>query len=322
MALIKDTRAGARVLGLFESPLNVRVLRAHAAGPLRLAELQEQIGWSAEATVRGAIKNLQERGGLVRQSAEGKSNAVATALGPAGRDLLTVAEVLEGWMSECPSKPIELEGEHAAVVVKALAEGWSSSLIRALATVPSTLTELSEQIPEINYPSLERRIGWMRTTGQIDALQKQPRGVPYAPTRWLRRAITPLAMAMRCERRHMKGNPPITDVEVESAFLLALPVAPLPENRRGSCMLAIQTDAVEFDEDQPLAGVNLELHLDGSTSWSVGVVAKPSTWAVGTAEDWLTAMLDGRFEFLRIGGADPQFAADVINAMRYAVFIY
>lgn len=309
------------MLGLLENPLNVKVLGAHADGPLRFAELQEHLGWSAEATVRGAIKNLEERGGLVRQPAEGKGNAVATALGPAGKDLLNVADVLKGWLSECPAKPIELEGAHAAVAVKALAGGWSSSLIRALATGPSTLTELSEQIPEISYPSLERRIGWMRTTGQIDALPKQPRGVPYTPTKWLRRAITPLAMAMRCERRHMVGNPPITAVEAESAFLLALPVAPLPEDRRGSCMLAIQTDAVEFDEDQPLAGVNLELHLDGSASWSVGLVAKPSTWAVGTAEDWLTAMLDGRFEFLRIGGADPQLAVDVINGMRYAVFI-
>ena len=309
------------MLALFENPLNVKVLRAHAEGPLRLVELQELVGWSAEASVRGAIKNLQECGGLVKQPAEGQSNAVATALGPAGKDLLTVADVLEGWLGECPAKSIELDGEHAAVAVKALAGGWSSSLMRALAGGPLTLTELSEQIPEISYPALERRIGWMRTTGQIDALPKQPRGVPYVPTKWLRRAITPLALAMRCERRHMNDTPPITDVEAEAAFLLSLHVAPLPADRRGDCTLAIQTDATEFDQGQSLAGVNIELQLDGSTSWSVGPIPKPRTWAIGTAEDWLNAMLDGRFEILRIGGADPQFAADVINAMRSAVFI-
>ncbi len=289
---------------------------------MRPTELQELVGWSAEATIRGAIKNLRECGGLVKESAEGgQSKAVATALGPAGKDLLAVADVLEGWLGECPSEPIELVGEQAAVAVKALASGWSSSLIRALATGPLTLTELSEQIPETSYPSLERRIRWMRTTGQIDALPKQPHGVPYAPTKWLRRAITPLAMAMRCERRHMEDSPPITDVEAESAFLLGLQVAPLPEHRRGACTLVVRTDATELDDEQPLAGVNLEMRADGSTSWSVGPEAQPSTWAVGTAEDWLTAMLDGRFEVLRIGGADPQFAVDVINGMRYAVFI-
>ncbi len=257
----------------------------------------------------------------MKQAAEGQSNAVATALGPAGRDLLIVADVLEGWLGECPARPIELEEEHAAVAVKALAGGWSSSLMRALASRPSTLTELSEQIPEINYPALERRMGWMRTTGQIDALPKEARGVPYVPTTWLRRAITPVVMATRYERRHMADNPPITAVEAEAAFLLALHVATLPEDRRGACTLAMQTEATEIDEGQPLAGVNIQLQVDGSTSWSVGLVTKPRTWAVGTAEDWLNAMLDGRFEILRIGGADPQFAADVINAMRYAVFI-
>jgi len=207
------------------------------------------------------------------------------------------------------------------VAVKALAGGWSSSLMRALATRPSTLTELSEQIPEINYPALERRMGWMRTTGQIDALPKESHGVPYVPTTWLRRAITPLVVAIRCERRHIEDSPPITDVEAETAFLLGLQVAPLPEGRRGACTLAMQTDAIEIDEGQPLTGINIELEVDGSASWEVGMVTKPRTWAVGTAEDWLIAMLDGRFEILRIGGTDPQFAADVICAMRYAVFI-
>lgn len=257
----------------------------------------------------------------MKQAAEGQSNAVATALGPAGSDLLVVADVLEGWLGECPARPISLEEEHAAVAVKALAGGWSSTLMRALATRPSTLTELSEQIPEINYPALERRMGWMRTTGQIDALPKEPRGVPYVPTTWLRRAITPVVMATRCERRHMTDNPPITDVEAETAFLFGLQVAPLPEDRHGTCTLAMQTDAIEIDEGQPLTGINIELKVDGTASWEVGMVTQPSTWAVGTAEDWLTAMLDGRFEILRIGGADPQLAADVISAMRYAVFI-
>lgn len=271
--------------------------------------------------MRGAVKNLRDCGGLVKQPVEGKLNAVATALGPAGRDLLVVADVLEGWLAECPAKPIELNEEHAAVAIKALAGGWSSSLMWALATGPSTLTELSDQIQEISYPALERRIGWMRTTGQIDALPKQPHGVPYAPTTWLRRAITPLAMAMRCERRHMEECPPITDVEVETAFLLALPVAPMPEGRRGACTIAVQTDPTEFDESQPLAGINIELKPDGATSSSASLVTKPRTWVVGTAEDWLNAMLDGRFEILRIGGADPQFAADTISAIRYALFI-
>jgi hypothetical protein len=83
----------------------------------------------------------------------------------------------------------------------------------------------------------------------------------------------------------------------------------------------VQTDATDFDEGHPLAGVSIELKADGSTSCLVGLVAEPRTWVVGTAENWLDAMLDGHFEILRIGGTDPQFAADVISALRYALFI-
>jgi DNA-binding HxlR family transcriptional regulator len=264
---------------------------------------------------------MRDVGALEKRSSDRASNAVETALTPAGEEMLVVSEVLEGWLEQCPKGSIPIYDGHVKVAVKALAEGWSSTLMHALASSPLTLTELSGLIQDVSYPALERRIGWMRSSGQLDALPKEARGVPYTPTKWLRQAITPLAMTMRCERRHMEDCPPITEVEVETAFLLALPIAPLPPARRGTCTLAVQTDVTEFDEGQPLAGVNIELQADGKTSSSVGLVTKPTTWVAGSAEDWLDAMLDGHFEALRIGGTNPQFAADVISAIRYALFI-
>ena len=74
----REIRAGSRVLGVFENPLNTRVLRAHADGPQRLADLQEKVGWSAQTTVRAAVASLHELGALTRQEANGSSNAMAT----------------------------------------------------------------------------------------------------------------------------------------------------------------------------------------------------------------------------------------------------
>lgn len=317
---IEEVRAGARVLGLFESPLHAKVLRAHADGPCRLSELQGRVGWWPEATVRGAVKNLCECAGLVREKVEGQRNGVATALGPAGPDLLRVANALERWLCECPPGPIELESDHAKVAVKALSCGWSSSLMRALGTEPTTLTELSNQIPEISYPALERRIAWMRATGQVEALPRGPRGTPYAATDWLRRAIAPLAIASRCERRHME-SPPVAEVEVETGFLLSLPMAPPPERLAGTCMMAVQTDAIEYEGQLPLAGVTVEVEPGQPISCDVSIEAEPVTWVVGTVEDWLDATIDGRFEVLRLGGTDPQLAADLLSGMRLALFI-
>ncbi|HEX6603027.1 MAG TPA: hypothetical protein VF030_10335 [Solirubrobacterales bacterium] len=310
------------MLSVFANPLNTKVLRAHAEGPQRLSQVQEKVDWAAEATTRGALRTLRDVGALEKRRAAEASNAVETVLTPMGEEMLAVGEVLEGWLQQCPKGAISINDGHVRVAVTALTEGWSTTLMHALAAGPLTLTELSSLILDISYPALERRIGWMRTTGQLNALPKEPRGVPYEPTDWLRRAITPLAMAMRCERRHMEDCPAITDVEVETAFLLALPVAPLPTGRPHTCTIAVQTDAIELhDEELPIAGVNIDLQADGSITCSVGLVAKPRTWVVGTAEDWLDAMLDARFATLRIGGAHPQVAADTISALRYALFI-
>jgi DNA-binding HxlR family transcriptional regulator len=296
------------------------VLRTHADGPQRLGNLQERIDWAAEATIRGSIATLRKVGALEKRKAEGARNAVATALTPAGEEMLTVPETLEDWLNRCPSGPIPIGDEHVKVAVKALAEGWSSTLMRALAITPHSLTELSSLIPEVSYPSLERRIGWMRASGQITALPKEQRGTPYAPTDWLRRSVAPLCVAGRCERRHMPDAPPITDVEIEASFLLTLPLVRLPQSTRGKCLLASRTDLAAREEDPAMAGVSVKVAAGEIESTTVDLEAQPTTWAIGSSDVWLDAVIEGSIENLRIGGANPQLACDLVQGLHLALF--
>lgn len=228
-------------------------------------------------------------------------------------------DALEAWLGQCPTGPIAIGDEHVKVAVKALAEGWSSTLMRALATSPRSLTELSSLIPEVSYPSLERRIGWMRASGQVTALPKEHRGTPYAPTDWLRRAVAPLCVAGRCERRHLENVPPITDVEVEAAFLLTLPLVQLPRMSRGSCLLASRTDPAAREGDAELAGVGVELASGEIVATTVDLGAEPATWAIGSSDVWLDAVIDDRIENLRIGGENPQLACDLVHGLHLAL---
>jgi len=312
-------RAGARVLSIFANPLNTKLLRAHADGPQRLANLQQRIDWSAEATIRGAIGNLQQAGALEKRRTEGARNAVATVLTPAGEAMLSVPDALERWLAECPNGPITVDDERVKVAVKALAGGWSSTLMRALALSPRSLTELSSLIPEVSYPALERRISWMRASGQVAALPKEARGTPYVPTDWLRGAVAPLCVAGRCERRHMDDAPPITDVEVEAALLLGLPLVQLPHGSHGRCLLASRTDAAD-GKDASLAGTTVEVAGGEIVSVAVEIAPEPTTWAIGSSDIWLDAVIDGRIENLRIGGADPQLACDLVHGLHLAFF--
>ena len=318
-----EIRAGSRVLSVFENPLNARILRAHADGPQRLAELQEKIGLSAQTTVRAAVSNLRGLGALTKQTVGNSPHAVATTLSPVGEEMLFVADEVDAWLALSPDGPIAADSEEAKGAVKALAAGWSSTLMRALANGPFTLTELASLIPEISYPALERRVSWMRASGQIEPVEKEGRGTPYVVTDWLRHSIAPLCAAGRCERRHMDGESgPITAIEVETSFLLSTPLAPLPPHATGTCMLAAQTDPTEPDDEDPgLAGVTVEVQGGQVRSCAPEISAEPSTWAVGTPETWLDVVIEGRIEDLRIGGINPQLALDLVSGMHFALFI-
>jgi DNA-binding HxlR family transcriptional regulator len=277
------------------------------------------VNWSAEATIRGALGNLRDVGALEKRSGDQASNAVVTALTPTGEEMLAVLGTLEHWLKQCPKGPIPIDDEHVKVAVKALAEGWNSTLMRALASAPLTLTELSGLIPDVSYPALERRIAWMRATGQISALPKEGRGTPYVPTAWLGRAISPIAVAARCERLHMDDAPPITDVEIETAFLLTLPLLELPTRVQGSCLLASRTDPVATEgPDLRLAGIAIEVLKGQVVSSTVAIDDEPTTWAIGTSDNWLDAFIDRRLENLRIGGTNPKLALDLIQGIHFS----
>jgi DNA-binding HxlR family transcriptional regulator len=317
-----EVRAGSRALSVFENPLNTRILRAHADGPLRLNELQEKLGFSAQTTLRAAISSLRAIGALDKERVGGSPYAVATALTPAGEEMLFVADVVEAWLALCPDGPIVPESDEAKGAVKALAGGWSSTLMRVLANRSFTLTELDSLIPDVSYPALERRISWMRATGQIEPVEQEGRGTPYVVTDWLRRAVAPLCAAGRWERRYLENvSAPITDIEVEASFLLALPLAPLRQSAAGTCMLAVQTDLLEPSERVPeFAGVTVEVDRGMVLSCAPRLEAEPSTWAIGSPDTWLDVVIDGRLEGLRIGGAQPQLALDLIGSIHFALF--
>jgi DNA-binding HxlR family transcriptional regulator len=319
-----EVRAGGRVLSVFENPLNVRVLRAHAyGGPLRLSQLQKKVGWSAQATVRSALDNLREVGALSKQSVGTSNHGVATELTATGEEMLFVGEVLEAWLERHPDGPIALDSEQARGAVKALAGGWSTALLRALARGPSSLSELHMQLPEVSYPTLERRLNWMRITGQIEPVERKGRGTPFAVTDWLRYAMAPVSAAGRCERRHLADSTsPITEIEIETAFLLTLPLVPLPETARGTCLVASRTELVPADEEESgIAGVAVGVDGGRVLSCSAEIETQPGTWAVASPEAWLEAVIDGGLENLRVGGADPQLALDLALGCHLALFM-
>jgi DNA-binding HxlR family transcriptional regulator len=317
-------RAGGTVLSLLAGPLCGPILSAHLDGPLRLPDLRERIGGAAQTTLRGQVGNLRTIGALERHVRSGMPYTVENELTDVGRGMLAVAEVVEAWLSRAPQGPIAFGSEPAKGAIRSLVGGWSSTVLRVLATRSLSLTELSAAVPELSYPSLERRISAMRAFHQVEVLNEAGKARPYAVTDWTRQGVGPLVAASRCEREHIpEDTESLTETDIEVAFLLAVPLAVLPTGSSGVCQLMVNTAESEEPEGpmRQAAGIHVDLEHGEVVSCVSELKQDPSTWAVGPVEAWAEAIADGCFDNLRVGGRDEDLARGLIEGLHHSLSV-
>ena len=310
--------SGERPLTILATPLNFLILTALIDRPMRLAELRRATGLPAQTTLRGHLASLEEFGVLGKRSTDQMPHAVENALTPMGRELLEVAAKLERWLGQAPDGPVALGTAASKGIVKALIDGWGSTIMRGLGAAEMSLTELDRSIPDLSYPSLERRLSSMRMAGLIEARESSGAGTPYALTDWARRSVAPLAAASRCERIHMPGNAsPITQADIEAAFLLVTPLVGLPASTTGSCQLEVEADPTEAREQ---AGVSITVERGRVVSCNSQLGSSPGDFAIGSAGRWFSAIKDGTANLLRFGG-NRRVAEGVVVALHAAMVI-
>lgn len=322
-------RAGGTVLSLLAGPLCVPILRAHLDGPLRVPDLRERIGGAAQTTLRGQVGNLRGIGALERRVLPGMPYTVDNRLTACGREILEVAELVEAWLARAPQGPIALGSEAAKAALRSLVAGWSSTALRALAARPLSLTELSGVIGGLSYPALERRLSAMRASRQIEPYAgNSSKSKPYAVTDWTRQAVGPLLAAGRCECRHLSelAEPP-TRIDIEAALLLAVPLATLPVDSSGSCLLAVREPvgrsgrgAGETAERSPrVAGIRVDVKRGRVTSCAPGLERGLGVCAYGTAAAWASAFVEGSLDGLRVEPGERDLAHPLIVSIHSAL---
>ncbi len=304
-------RAGATALSLLAAPLNVHLLQALEASPLPLIDLRRAVGSPPQSTMRVYSRTLVEIGTLERQRQASFPGTVEYASTEAGRSLLEIGQILERWLQEAPAGPISLGTTASKSATKALVEGWSTNIIRALAAKPLSLTDLNRLIPRISYPSLERRLGALRLADLVEPYPGEGRGTPYRATPWLRRAIVPLTAGAWWERRYLADPPQIGRLDVEAAFLLAIPLIELPENLNGKCRLSVE---IQGGSSPVFAGVLICVEEGKVISCSSRLEGEAEGWASGTASSWMRRM-SGQDADLEVGG-DAELVREIIDAIR------
>jgi DNA-binding HxlR family transcriptional regulator len=304
-------------LAVLAAPLNALIVRALEKEQMRLTDLRARVGCPAQTTLRGHLNELIEYGIVAKVERREMPYAVSHELSPAGRELLLVADVIDDWLAGAPGAELKLGTDRSKAAIKALARGWSSAILRALAAGPRSLTELDTMIAAVSYPSLERRLSMMRLTGLIEAISStKGKGTPYTPTDWARRGVAPLTAAGRWERLHLAGDTePITWIEVEAAFLLALPLIELPKRAAGECVLAVDTK----EDERRIAGVHLTVEAGAIVSCDAELGTEPPTFALGSAAVWLDAVIDGKVDGLHRRG-DEKLIAQLVGGLHDALF--
>ncbi|MGE5282027.1 MAG: winged helix-turn-helix transcriptional regulator [Chloroflexota bacterium] len=304
---------------LLSAHLNVRILRALADGPLRLADLRKAIGGPAQSTLRGNLAKLTEIDALHKRIRDNGSSVQGYELTPCGEELLRAADAVDAWLGLAPGGPLTLRDTGAKSAIKALVGGWTSAIVRALASRPLTLTELDKLIDNCTYPALERRLSAMRLAGQIELRERSDgSGRHYTVEPWLRQAIGPLTVAARCERRHMRETTgPIARIDVESAFLLVAPMLELCAGTSGVCQLAVEPGGRHAG--RPWAGAQVTLDDGAVTSCVARLEPRPENWAMGTASAWMDAVICRETEVLEFGG-DGELGRDIVHGLHDALF--
>lgn len=268
--------------------------------------------------MRGHLRTLTGLEVLERRQQTSFPGSIDYQLGPAAKGLLEVAGILEAWLADAPDGPIELGDPAAKSTIKALVDGWSTAIVRALAARPLTLTELNKLITGTSYPSLERRLGAMRLAGQIEARSGSRRGTPYAATAWLRRAVAPLLAAARWEREFAPAEAaPLGRMDFEATFLLSAPLLDLPDDCAGRCRLGVISRNGEGEPS--VAGAMVTVEEGRVVSCVSRLPGEASAWVAGSPAAWIPALIDHETEQLELGGA-CDFARTIVDELHGSLF--
>jgi len=258
-------------------------------------------------------RTLQELGVLERRRQNEFPATARYSITPAGESLLKVAGILQEWLLAAPDGPILLGSMAAKSAIKSLAGGWSSKIVRAVAARPLSLTELNMLISKVSYPTLERKLGTMRSARLVEPQAGVGRGTPYGPTLWLRQAIAPLTSAIAWERKFAPdATAQVGRLDVEAAFLLAAPMIEMDPGARGRCLLSVELNG---GSSPTTAGVIVEVENGKIVSCTSRLDGNTQASASGPVFAWLRQMNGGPSGQLEMAG-DLSLSMGVVDALR------
>lgn len=137
--------------------------------------------------------------------------------------------------------------------------------------------------------------------GLVEARTSPGGGTPYGLTDWARRGVLPLASAVNCERMHMQVRAaPVTQIDIEAAFMLATPVVGVAPEASGSCRLEVDP---EPDRSRERVAIAVAVEAGRVVACDSELGRAPTATASGSASRWFGAVKEGTANLLSFDGA-------------------
>lgn len=243
----------------------------------------------ARTTLYSHVAQLLELEIVVRREVPGPPWRVFYERGPHGAEFVDLlrawGEIMSGLPGASWDAPLHF------------AEAWAAGVVPALLDGPQTVAQVVAYCAgRASGFQVERLLRQLRGHGFIVRAAHR-----YAVADSARVAIGELAATARFERRHLEGGAPITVTDAVDGLRGTLPLLALPDGSDGLCEFVVR--ASESDPGPRAAVCWAEIDSGHVVACGAGSApSSPTTWAQGTIDDWLAAVIDRRTAVLRSAG--------------------
>jgi len=290
----------ADLLKLIGTGVSGEILAALAQKPLRTGCLTERVSKCAARTVYRHAGKLAQEGLIVREEGDGVPSVVTYRLSGPGDELFRLLDAHAPCaLSETPAGPED--GWWTSLAL--LGEMWSSGWLAELSSGPRSLTELSELTSGMSFHQVNRRVHLLCERGLLCESAHTGRGKRYKLTESTRRRMALIAGIGSWRERHGDAETQrgLTGPETATVLRVALPLVRLRDQPGTQIMLGV----VSAHGASGGRGTEVLLVKVGRGGYlrCVSESNRPAdAWAAGTVDLWLSALIDGNRDRMRMGG--------------------
>lgn len=286
---------------------SVRDLIAELARRSRRPSHIEREDLVARSTFHDHAPELLRIGAITRRVAAGPPRQVFYGPGPSRLEL---SELIDGWRALVSPTPTSRDEDPARRwrTPIGFSEAWAAGIVQALFDGPLSQPEIELIVGPSRSGLTPHRVRRL-LVNNCEAGFFLRTGRPHGDGRYGladlgRYAVGELAAGARFERRHMPMMAtPITVEDVVGALRAHLPLLQPWEGMEG--MEGICEFVIRADPDQSPEAAVAWVRIDGGRVIASGSGRPPQparSWAQGTIEDWIAAVIDHRRRVVRASG--------------------